>query len=150
MKTDDMAQWMLEEHVKVDQLARLLREKVAGVPSYNLEHWIPEIRQQFEKFRAHMMRHVALEEQDGYLAPVVERRPGLAVEVERLQHEHADMAYIMDDIWNTLKRVEPDNLLLVRDICNRINDLLSYIAHHDKDENLLVMFTITQDIGTKD
>ncbi len=147
---EDKIQRMREEHLKVDALSRSLRERVAGVPSLNLEHWIPELRKQFESFRAHGIKHMAFEELDGYMAPVVERRPGLALEVERLQHEHGEFIRILDGIHQLLEDLTSEDRLLVRDCCNRINNLLDYVDHHEKDENLLITFAFTQDIGTND
>ncbi|RJP35763.1 MAG: hypothetical protein C4547_08925 [Phycisphaerales bacterium] len=150
MNRDESLRWMIDEHHRVDELMRSLRERVAGVPTYHLEHWIPELRSHFDAFRAHMHKHMALEERDGYLAPVVEKRPTLTPEVERLQHEHREFGQLLDGIHRELSILRSEDRLLVRDCCNRINDLLSYIAHHEKDENMLIMFVFTQDMGTKD
>ena len=85
---EDRIEWMRQAYLKVEALSRSLRERVAGVPSENLERWIPELGEQFEAFRAHCVKHMSLEEADGYMTSVVECRPGLSCEVERLQHEH--------------------------------------------------------------
>lgn len=150
MKTKDLARWMREEHEKVHLLAETLQEKVAIVPRSNQGRWIQDARQAFDHLRAHMIKHMALEEQDGYMLCVVEQRPALASEVERLADEHAALAHVMDGIHQELHDLRPDNHLLILDCCRRIQNLLQYLERHEKDENLLVMTAFTNDLGTKD
>lgn len=150
MKAEDIGQWMREEHAKVEELADRLRERVGVVPRLNLERWLREVRHQFEHFRAHMVRHMALEEHNGYMSAVVERRPTLSPQVDRLNHEHLELSRLLETIHAALGQIGPDDRLLVRDCCRRIGELLNYIEHHENDENMLVTFVFTQDIGTKD
>jgi hypothetical protein len=147
---NENANWIRLEHERVEQLADQLRGKVAVVPRANLGPWIKEIRESFERFRAHFTKHMALEEQGGYLAAVLERRPGLAGQVERLDREHIELIRIMDGVYRLACDMTPDDRLLVRDCCGRINDLLDYVEHHEDEENLLVTYVFSQDIGTKD
>lgn len=139
-----------EEHHKVEQLANRLRECVAVIPRFNLGPWIEEVQERYEHFRAHFTRHMALEEHDGYMAAVTEARPNLAVEVSRLKHEHDELLQIMTSIHKEVLALKPDDRLLVRDCCSRIDTFLDYVDHHEQDENLLLTFTFTHDIGTKD
>lgn len=150
MKPEDLANWMREEHHKVDELAARLQEHVACVPRTNHAQWIEGALGAFSHFRAHVTKHMALEEKDGYMASVVERRPALSKEVERLVKEHEVFTIIMDGIQQTLQELRPEHSLLIRDCCHRIRDLLSYIEHHENDENLIVISAFTDDIGTKD
>ena len=150
MDTDKIAQWMREEHVKVENLSDRLREQVAVVPRTNLGKWIEEVRDRFEHFRAHMVKHMALEESEGYLTAVTERRPTLSREVERLHHEHAELEKIMESVYHGLGGVGADDRLLVRDCCTRIGSVLGYVERHEDDENLLVTQAFARDIGTND
>ncbi len=147
MKTREVAAWMRVEHEKVQDLANILRENVAVVPRANLAVWIEDVQSRFEHFRAHLIKHQALEEHDGYLATVVERRPALSPEVDRLQHEHRELSRVMNGIHEAVKALAPQDRLLVRDCCNRIESLLCYIERHDELENNLVTFAFTQDLG---
>jgi len=139
-----------EEHAKVEELADRLREWVAVVPRANIASWITEARERFEHFRAHMTQHMALEERDGYMSAVVRQRPSLSVEVDRLKHEHQEIERIMASVRRAVGALESDDRLLVRDCCHRIENLLSYVEHHENDENLLLTYAFTHDIGTKD
>lgn len=148
--TAELARWLHEEHDKVDGMSRNLRQMVSVVPRLNREAWIFRLQADFEHLRAHLTRHMALEERDGYFACVRERRPGLEVEVARLEHEHYEIGRIMDGISEAIRRLTNCDVLLLRDACTRITELLNYVAHHEKDEQMLATYVFTQDIGTKD
>lgn len=150
MESQELVRWMRREHRKVEDLARVLRERVAGVPRTGLDGWIGGLREQFAHMRAHLHKHMALEEREGYMAVVLERRPALASEVDRLQHEHAEFTRLMDGIHHALADLTASDRLLVRDCCHRINNFLSYIEHHEAHENLIVVSVFTHDIGTED
>lgn len=150
MTEQEFARWMREEHATVQTLSNKIREAVAVIPKSNFGGWLKEVRDRFEHFRAHLTRHMAMEEQQGYLRAVVEERPTLALEVERLNHEHIELARIMDDLHMTLQTLSEEDRLQIRDCCSRISALLSYNDHHENDENLLITFVFTHDIGTKD
>jgi hemerythrin-like domain-containing protein len=150
MTKHNIASWIRAEHDKVIDLSNVLRQMVAYAPRENLAAWINETRGCFDHFRAHLIRHMALEEEDGFFSRLTEQRPTLAPEIDRLRHEHVEMTRIMRGIHQTLEELTPEDRLLVRDCCARINGLLSYVDHHEDLEDSLVTFIFTQDIGTKD
>jgi len=150
MTTKDVADWMREEHAKVEELANRLRTKVATIPRSGLEDWLTDLRSQFREVREHLLKHMALEEEGGYLVAVLDRRPTLSGEVERLRHEHAELTRILDDLDGTLQDVTVADRLLLTDCCQRLAHLLGYVADHETRENLMVISVFTHDIGTKD
>ena len=149
MNANELAKWLSEEHEKVEEIIRRMHDTVAVVPRTNKDHWIEHLRGSFDHLRAHQVRHMALEERDGYMLPVVNRRPAFAREVDRLAHEHIELRRIMDGIHEELRRLESADALLIRDCCRRIQDLASYVEHHDADENRLLLTAFTEDIGTE-
>lgn len=150
MKARELARWLREEHEKVRVLSAKVQDKVAIVPRTNQGKWIKEAQQAFEHLRAHLMKHMALEARDGYMVPVVQHRPALSREVDRLAHEHKELMHLMDRIHHVLEEVTPEDRLLILDCCKRIQNFLQYVEHHESDENFLVMTAFTDDIGTKD
>lgn len=150
MNAQELARWLRDEHEKVNELMALLREKVAAAPQTNQQKWIEGARRAFEHLRAHHIKHIALEEQDGYMATVVQRRPAVEREVERLAHEHGELRTIMDRIHDELDALRPEDHLLIRDCCARVHNLLSYVEHHENAENLLVLTAFTDDLGGMD
>ena len=147
---EELARWIRDEHLKVIELSNGLRGRTAVVPRANIGAWLAEVRGRFEHFRAHMTRHMALEERDGYLPIVLERRPGLSAQLERIRHEHQEFLRLMTGIHTALLDTGDDDRLLVRDGCRRIEDLLSYVEHHEELENNMLLSVCAEDIGTKD
>ena len=150
MNAQELARWFRDEHEKVIGLTARLSEKVAIAPQTNQQRWIEDVRLAFEHLRAHCIKHMALEEQDGYMISVVQRRPTLTHEVDRLAHEHYEMQQILDRIHNEIDQLRPDDHLLIRDCCARIQDVIAYTEHHENTENLLVLAAFTDDLGTTD
>lgn len=148
MKAEDLATWMRDEHLKLRELMNALQDKVSCVPRANHANWIEAARASFGHVRAHTVKQMAVEEQDGYMVPVAERRPALASQIERLAHEHKELQRLMNDIHAALGDLQPGDHLLIRDCCHRINEFISYMEHHTNDENLLVLSVFTDDIGT--
>ncbi|HUU83618.1 MAG TPA: hemerythrin domain-containing protein [Phycisphaerae bacterium] len=147
MKSDDLAQWMRQEHDRVEDLAGVLLKEVAAPPRTQVQEWLTHLRDRFDHMRAHLQKHMALEEQDGYLPSVVEQRPTLFDQVERLKHEHGEITRIMDGIHTALHEAGPDDRMLVRECCQRIENVLTEVQRHEADENLMVMSAFTRDIG---
>ncbi len=151
MSEEDLASWMREEHDRVDVVAHAVRERISSIPrGRDRAPWIASLSKEFDHLRAHLLKHFALEEREGYLIPVLERRPTLSAEVHRLKQEHDEMQHIFDGIHNQFKMVTPESNLLIRDLCARIRDVLQFVHEHEERENLLVTFVFTQDIGSKD
>lgn len=146
----ELAAWMREEHRKVDEIAGVLSERVAHVPRANQQRWIESAREAFEHFRAHMTKHIAMEERDGYMSAVVELRPRLSDEVERLKREHRQILRLLDAVHDVCEGVDPADSLIIRDVCHRVQDILRYVDHHNESENLLVLSAFHEDIGTHD
>jgi len=141
---------MRDEHETVKTLSRRVMEKAAIVPQANQQRWIEEMWDAFDHLRAHLIKHFALEEQDGYLLAVVQRRPTLSREVDRLAHEHGEMIRILDELHRATHLLKPEDSLLIRDCCHRIQNFLQYLEHHESDENFLVISAFTEDIGGND
>ncbi len=150
MNPQALASWMREEHDRVHDLVTKLREEIAKVPRTDRSDWLSQLRERFEHLRAHLHKHMALEEQDGYLPIVATRRPTLGGEVDRLQHEHDELIKIMDGIRRDLHSLNENDPLLIQDCCRRLENLVDFIEHHEQDENLIVISVFTDEIGTKD
>jgi hemerythrin-like domain-containing protein len=149
MKAGELAKWMREEHQILLGLMNSLQDQVSCVPRANQGRWIEAVLASFGHMRAHTVKQMAMEERDGYMVPVKERRPALATEIERLAHEHKELQRLMEGIYVFLQDLLPGDRLLIRDCCHRINDFISYMEHHTNAENLLVLSVFTDDIGAE-
>ncbi len=147
LKPDNIAQWIREEHAKVEELMQRLRERSQPAPRIVKDEWIRELRDRFEHLRAHLHKHMAFEEADGYLLQVLDLRPTLSDQVERLRREHRQLLRILDSIHALLEGLQRDDQLIIRDVCARIRDLLEYLEQHENQENMIVTHAFTQDLG---
>lgn len=150
MSVDVIAKRLSKEHFELEVLMKRLLECADVMPRTNHAAWIEECRSVYAAFRDHVLKHMALEEVDGYLSVVVEKRPGLSCEVERLQREHQSLSHLIDSLSDAIVALTPEEPLRIRDCCHRIRDLIAYIRHHEQDENMLVLSAFTDEIGTKD
>ncbi len=141
---------VLNEHRIVQDLADRLHGKVAVAPRGDVKRWVGEVRDEFERFRAHLLHHMAFEERDGYLVNPAHHRAGLEPRLTRLRHEHREIELLLRDLHDRIGQMESDDLLLARDWCNRVIDTLHYVQHHENEENDLIELVFTQDIGSKD
>ncbi|HNQ24614.1 MAG TPA: hemerythrin domain-containing protein [Phycisphaerae bacterium] len=151
MTPQDLAKWVREENEKVTVLISALRERVALAPPARGSAWLKEFRERFEHLRAHLVRHMALEEKapGGYLACVLELRPTLAPQVDRLKHNHEEMRRLMDVLHRQIELVRPDDRLFLRDTMSRICDFLGYLEQHHEQETLIMTYAFTQELGVQ-
>jgi len=84
------------------------------------------------------------------MTTVQDRRPALSIEIQRLMDEHGAFRSLLNSVHASFEELTPERPLLVRDVCHRVRDLLSYVRHHEFDENMLVLSAFSDDIGTKD
>ncbi len=144
------AAWIRAEHKAVTTLIDKVKPMVAMSPTTYRGDWLLGLRRDFGRLRAHLKQHMAAEESEGFMRPVLELRPTLSPEVDRLKKEHSEMLSWLDLIWAELEMIKPDDKLLVQDVCLRIQNLIAAVERHKEHEELLVTFVFSQDIGTAD
>jgi hemerythrin-like domain-containing protein len=150
MDRNTLAEWMKSESLKVHDLANQLREHIITIPTGSRTAWLEELCKRFDHFTAHVRRMMSIEEEDGYLLPVVEVRPSLSKQVEMLRREHDELRELTDDLSKRVKSLKADHNLLLRDTCTRLQIYMGHVQRHEEHENHMVLYTLTQDIGGKD
>jgi hypothetical protein len=143
-----LANWMHKESVRIRDLANEMREHISTIPSRNRKPWLLELAQRYDHLSAHLQRMMAIEEEDGYLTPVVENRPGLASQVELLRHEHDELRTLTENLGAMVHNLKAEDNLIISDTCTRIQIYLGHVQRHEEHENHIVLYTLTEDIGT--
>lgn len=138
------------EHETLNRLMDELRAEIAVLPRSGLQPWIDRLIERFGHFEAHLIKHMALEEHDGYLSPVLAERPTLAKEVARLKHEHIEFVRLLQSVRQQLQQLEADDSIAPGDWCHRLARLLGYVEQHEHEEDLLLIDGVSRDIGVKD
>jgi len=150
MEARELATWMKAEGTRVSELAQRLREHVVTIPSAGVQDWLRELVRRFNHFSAHLRRMMQMEEEDGYLLPVIEQRHTLVTEVEQLRHQHDELRKLMSDLERTVHELSPEDPLLIRDCCTRVQVFLGHVARHEEHENHIVLYSFTQDLSAHD
>ncbi len=146
----DVAAWIRDEHKIVAHLTNQVRSILDSDVGDDRDLWLDQLRQNFGRLRAHLKQHMKAEEVDGFMAPVLERRPTLSREVQHLKDEHVELLRMRDEIWEEFVAVVPLDDERDKDTRHRIQHLISALKHHEEHEELLVTFVFSQDIGTHD
>ncbi len=150
MEPNELAEWLRKEHEEVERLSDALRRLIAAPPRSDVDRWISNLKDQFKECMTHAAKHFAMEERDGYLLPVLERRPTMSEKVKQLAAEHKELIRLMHSIEQQINTLEPTDRIMITETRDRIRRFLMFCEHHERDENSLVSYVLTHDEGTKD
>ena len=89
--------------------------------------------------------HFALEEEGGYLEPVIAKRPGLSDSVDILKEQHAEILSML----GRLERQFKDGTSL-QDARASVMEIVGLAARHEAAETDLIQKTLVEDIGAGD
>lgn len=89
--------------------------------------------------------HLAFEEEGGYLTGVLERRPGLTHEVERLAKQHDQIRSLLGDLAGAVARSAP-----IADLHDAIKRTVALIRDHEHGETSVLQRSVLEDIGAAD
>jgi vacuolar-type H+-ATPase subunit I/STV1 len=124
-------------HKELDQL----EEMILPLSS----HSASEISSFLEKVQHEVTEHFSLEEKDGYMSGVLQKRPDLEATINYLLEEHGRLAQSMEEILAMASA--GDDLSLIR---LKVKEWIRTIRHHESAENLLVLDASNFDIGVAD
>lgn len=149
MQAKDVAEWMRVQYETVHKLANDLRTKIAESPRGDVNHWLDDLRARFGRFQGHVTEHMRIEEDGGYLKPVLENRPTLARQVDLLRDEHRQICVLMREIADSLGKLTANDHVLMRHCGGRIKNILSIIERHEDHENHMVLYSLNQELTEK-
>lgn len=150
MDPKELAEWLRREHDEVQRLSDGLRRLIATQPRTEVASWLSQLKEQFGEFHAHASRHFAMEEEDGYLLPVLERMPPMHIRVRQLAQDHQELLRLMQAIEQQIADLLPTDRILIMEIRDRMRRFLGFCEDHEHEENMLVSHVLTHDEGTKD
>lgn len=143
----EIARRVRNEHERVNAILAEMEDALGGACASRDADWLDHVRERFERLRAHLHQHIALKERDGFLVPVLEHRPTLSPEVDRLRDAHREQLSLANDIFLELQGASLDARLRLDDCELRIRHLISEIRHHAEMEALLVTSAFCRDLG---
>ena len=143
-----VAQASCMEHKILDHVKSALRVTLDWkAPSIALHRKMSSVQFTAKSFMRHLGRMMELEEQDGYMAVVVEQKPHLEHKVQKLERQHAAFR-------QSIEELDPDVAALAalpedqyEFVCSRIVELLDQVDEHDLEEIELLQETMLCDEG---
>ena len=150
MPVEDIVRWLREDHDGLQEATDRLRERIAKPPRGDRSIWIKELCQRFDDFVACARQRMAREEEGGYLRPIRDARPSLAAQVDLLQREHVELNHLTEDVSRAVHALVPQDHLLLRDCCRRIETLLRWFERHEEHENHMVLYVFAQESTQRD
>jgi hypothetical protein len=99
-----------------------------------------------ERTQAHITEHFRFEEQNGYMAIVLQREPNLARTVEQLRGEHHQLALKLEGLLERMRTGQP----LEGTIRDQVRSWVESVRQHEARENSLVQYAFNVDFGAED
>ncbi len=92
-----------------------------------------------------LCKHFDLEEDGGYLEPVLNKRPELSPKVARLQQQHGEILVALKRLEGRSQEEAP-----LEDLQAGVLRLLDFIAKHEEEETSLLQQTLLEDLGGRE
>jgi predicted nucleic acid-binding Zn-ribbon protein len=99
-----------------------------------------------ERTRTHITEHFRFEEQNGYMADVLQREPNLARTIEQLRDEHHKLALKLDGLLEQMRSGQP----LEEAVRDQVRSWIESVRQHEARENSLVQYAFNVDLGAED
>jgi hemerythrin-like domain-containing protein len=145
-----LAARMQEEQKAMRTLMQTLRRHVADVPELDRQDWLHGLRRGFDRLHAHLDQMFRTKADGGYLKELLDVRPTLSPQVERMQCEHDQMLQMAERLREDLGRMEPTAGLLIADACARVARFIAVVSQHQHREDTIALLVFNQDIGAGD
>jgi iron-sulfur cluster repair protein YtfE (RIC family) len=144
-----VAKLSIEEHAQIRQSMVELRALAEDVKISRTEDGLQKLCDGLKDFHRMIQKHMAFEEEDGFLKPVVEMRPTLSAQVEEIRGEHNR---VMETLQELIKAFDSpqQSTFWPRDVPDATLHLLVQIGIHEEKENTMVLDVFCDDVGTKD
>ena len=143
----EMAAWMQDQHKSLLDLTRTIREHIVSQPGVQCPDWLSGLREGFKRLRSHLSAAYDAKQSGGYLTHVLEVRPTLAPQVEKIRHEHDEILRMAEWIDRELDELTCKDRLLIADAGARIQRFMAVTAQHNQQEAMITMLVFNQDFG---
>ena len=144
----DIAIQVEKEHECIQRDMRRLKQEVTKELSFDdFPDWRLEFLWRMRDFRLHVLKHIDLEEEGGFMHEILEEAPEVFNAVKNLEDEHEDIIKRMDEILQTLRHMEfkdDDKISAVRD---KVLRLIKIIHDHEDEESELIQKAYYQVYG---
>lgn len=138
-----VAQAACMEHQILDHVKQALRVTLDWkAPAVGLPRKVSSVQFTTKSFARHLLRMMDLEEQDGYMAVVIEEKPWMEQRVQRLERQHHEFRATLEELSADIEAMPglPEDRFEAVSSC--IRDLLDRVDQHDVEEISLLQETM--------
>ena len=132
------------EHHELERLYASIRATLAARRG-DLE----VVRSLFARLAERVKEHFASEETGGYFDEIIEIAPRLSGEADRLQHEHAELLEVAEQLADNIRHAQ-NSPIWWKAIRFDFESFIRRCEEHEAAENRLVQDAYLQDIGAMD
>lgn len=148
MDYQGVSQQVLLEHQTLANVAAALRTTIGwSYEGADISRKLSSLFFVAKSFKRHFRRLMALEEEGGYMAVVLETRPGLSDDVAALEKEHVVFRKELGRILARLRSVAATDSTTFTAITDDLSALLDKIDRHNQQENRLLQEALLTDVG---
>ncbi len=140
----------LEEHRIITQLTRQMLKAIENKPEGDLTAWQKDMQKQCTELYDHLKKHFELEENGGFMTPVIEENPSKESTVQALKEEHQILLDDLDTLTQKMCSIPPSDCDACEQLCESFQQLVKALRKHERIEDQMIQSVFTDDIGTKD
>jgi hypothetical protein len=138
----------LMEHRVLGHVKQALRVTLNWkAPSVSMPRKLSSLKFTIKSFQRHLERVMTIEEEGGYLSEVVERKPFLQAQIDRLAGDHERIRRRVRELVPELSSINEWDDKRFQEVCNEIGRLLDEVDAHDAVEIELLQDTLLMDEG---
>ncbi|MCG3138583.1 MAG: hypothetical protein HJJLKODD_02448 [Phycisphaerae bacterium] len=145
-----IAQKALKIHEELDREVDLLRLRMASKPDAHGDHWLTAFASHFRHFHTQLRSHFEMEEEGGFMKPVVDKRPTLSPQIARLREEHRQMRHLCYELEMFVEECRAPSLQQIAHIRERSDEIIDCLKAHEKAENQLIQDAFQLDLGSSE
>jgi len=138
----------LMEHRVLGHVKQALRVTLHWkAPSVSMPRKLSSLKFTIKSFQRHLERVMTIEEEGGYLSEVVERKPFLQEQIDRLAGDHLRIRRRVRELVPELASINEWDDDRFQEVCDDIGRLLDEVDAHDAEEIELLQETLLMDEG---
>lgn len=145
-KSQANAAWM--EHEILNHVKQALRVTLGWkVPNEGISRKLSSVQFTLKSFQRHLERLMDIEEQDGYMAFVEEKKPNMHFRVDQLERDHDRFRRSLESLLPRIDSLSEFDSEEIQTACDDVYALLERVDHHDKQEIALLQDSMWFDEG---
>ena len=150
MGIDPIAQRAREEYQIIKDLLKELLNTLQTRPQNQISDWLRGLEEKASSLCTHLQAYFQIEEDGGFMKPVLEKHPASAKTIAALKEEHARFITEMNTLIQSIHGSETIQKNEVDTVCASFKQLIASLRQHEQNEHALIQAVFSHDIGTND